>query len=305
MTVFFNDTFTEASTGDVALDTHVPETGTGWTGTDAGAAGVLKLDRSNDDVKASTGTGHGVISDSVPANNYEVSCSGRTGSTGSNRYGVILRWDEPGDNGYEGRIRGDGVWEIREVTAGVATVLNSGNVSAVVGSFSVATNYTIMVRARGTSLKLFINGTLAGSATNGNWTGGSVGITCSGTAPRITSFSADSILPIGITGVTPDSGTTAGGDTINLLFSEEPKVPFTVTFGGGSATSITYAGPGAPPNELWTCVNPAHAAGTVDVVITGSDEETITLANEFTYTSSGGGGSSGSQINLSLLGVGA
>lgn len=185
---FFSDTFTEGS--NVNLDAHTPDTGTGWTGTDAGN-GVLAIDAVNDHLRSTTGTGHAVITDDVDCDDYTVTASARTGSTGSNRVGPLTRWDEPNDSGYEGRVTGSGNWEIRRVDNGSATELTSGSVATLLGSFSVNTFYAIELRSEGSTHTIWINDTLADSVEDATYGSGKPGITVSGTNPRATSLTME------------------------------------------------------------------------------------------------------------------
>ena len=55
----------------------------------------------------------------------------------------------------------------------------------------------------------------------------------------------------------------------------------TVTFGGDPATDVTFVSA-----TSITCTTPAHAAGSVDVVVTNTDNQPGTMTNGFTYSAS-------------------
>jgi Glycosyl hydrolases family 16/IPT/TIG domain len=87
-----------------------------------------------------------------------------------------------------------------------------------------------------------------------------------------------------LSGISPTSGTTAGGTPVTITgtgFLAGATVAFGTTAASGvtvvSATSIT-------------ATTPAHAAGAVNVVVTNTDAQSGTLTNGYTYTSSSGGG---------------
>ena len=59
----------------------------------------------------------------------------------------------------------------------------------------------------------------------------------------------------------------------------------TVSFGGTAATNVVVAS-----STSITATTPAHAAGAVNVVVTNTDNQSVTATNGYTYTSSTGGG---------------
>jgi hypothetical protein len=82
-----------------------------------------------------------------------------------------------------------------------------------------------------------------------------------------------------VTSVSPASGTTSGGFAVTLAganFATNGTV--TVTFGGTAATNVTVVG-----GTSLIAIAPAHAAGTVSVVVTNPDGQAGTLVNGFTY----------------------
>jgi hypothetical protein len=66
----------------------------------------------------------------------------------------------------------------------------------------------------------------------------------------------------------------------------------TVKLGGTTATNVTVNS-----SSTITATTPAHAAGTVDVVVTNSDGQSGTLSGGYTYTSASGGAVSFVQVN--------
>ncbi len=80
-----------------------------------------------------------------------------------------------------------------------------------------------------------------------------------------------------VTGITPAAGGTAGGTTV-ILSGAQLQAGATVTFGDASAcvTAVT--------STSITVTAPAHAAGTVDIVVTNPDGQRQTLAGQYTYS---------------------
>jgi hypothetical protein len=88
------------------------------------------------------------------------------------------------------------------------------------------------------------------------------------TAPTSTSPSA--------TGAAPHSGQTSGGMPVTIGGSNF-VTGATVTFAGVAATNVVVT-----PTSI-TAMTPAHAAGTVDVVVKNPDGQTGTIAQGFIY----------------------
>jgi len=83
-----------------------------------------------------------------------------------------------------------------------------------------------------------------------------------------------------VSAVSPTSGTTAGGTTVAVTGTG--FLPGAgVSFGGTAATSVTVNS-----GSSITATTASHAAGTVNVVVTNSDNQSGTLANGFTYSTS-------------------
>ncbi len=79
--------------------------------------------------------------------------------------------------------------------------------------------------------------------------------------------------------VTPASGPIAGGTTITIQGSDFVNGA-TVSVGGTAATGVTFVS-----STTLNAVTPAHAAGTVPVMVTNPDGRSGTLTTGFTYNS--------------------
>lgn len=85
----------------------------------------------------------------------------------------------------------------------------------------------------------------------------------------------------------PNFGTALGGALVTLTGNFFVSGA-TVTFGGSSATSVTVVN-----STTITCLTPAHAVGTVSLVITNPDTQAVTLTNGYIYFAGGGLGTMG------------
>ena len=81
-----------------------------------------------------------------------------------------------------------------------------------------------------------------------------------------------------LTGISPSSGTAAGGTAVTITGTGF-QAGATVTLGGTPATGVT-----AVSSTSITATTAAHGAGAVDVVVTNSDAQAGTLTQGFTYT---------------------
>ncbi len=89
-------------------------------------------------------------------------------------------------------------------------------------------------------------------------------------------YTYDRVAPT-VTTVGPTSGATTGG-TLTTLKGTEFAQGATVLFGGVAATSVMVSG-----TTSLTAVTPAHAAGSVDVVVRNTDGLQGTRTRAFTY----------------------
>ena len=87
-----------------------------------------------------------------------------------------------------------------------------------------------------------------------------------------------------VASITPNTGPAAGGTSVTITGTG--FLPgATVNLGGTPATGVTVVS-----GTSITATAPAHAAGTVNVMVSNSDAQNGTLNNAYTYTGSGGGG---------------
>ncbi|MFN3778955.1 MAG: IPT/TIG domain-containing protein [Brevundimonas aurantiaca] len=86
--------------------------------------------------------------------------------------------------------------------------------------------------------------------------------------------------PPAITSVSPGSGSTAGGTSVTLSGTGFSSSGNSVVIGGVSAT------PSAESSTSITFTTPAHAAGSVDIVVTTADGQSVTSTNAYTYVAS-------------------
>ena len=83
-----------------------------------------------------------------------------------------------------------------------------------------------------------------------------------------------------VTSISPTSGSTSGGTSVTITgtgFSSGA----TVSLGGTAATNVTVVS-----STSITATTAAHAAGTVNVVVTNTDSQSDTLTNGYTYSAS-------------------
>lgn len=86
-----------------------------------------------------------------------------------------------------------------------------------------------------------------------------------------------------VTSCSPDSGSDLGGDLVTVTGTGFTSTISSVTFGGMSATMVTYISA-----TMLTCLSPAHDAGAVNVIVTNSDSQTGTGTGVYTYSSLSG-----------------
>ena len=86
------------------------------------------------------------------------------------------------------------------------------------------------------------------------------------------------VTPLAVTGVSPASGPTAGGNTVTITGTDLTNVSL-VNFGSTRATSFTV-----DSDTQITAVAPAGTAGTVDVLVfNGTDTSPPSAADQYTY----------------------
>ena len=106
--------------------------------------------------------------------------------------------------------------------------------------------------------------------------GGVSGQMTGGEAPQIQT--EDFLFDLVVTGVSPTTGTAAGGTAITITGSSFMDGAV-VELGGVACTSIVVVGP-----TTITAVTPAHATGLVACVVTNPSTESYSLPNAFTFT---------------------
>ncbi|HKP11437.1 MAG TPA: IPT/TIG domain-containing protein, partial [Blastocatellia bacterium] len=101
----------------------------------------------------------------------------------------------------------------------------------------------------------------------------------SATAQSMADFFDTSASPTpSVSGVTPNTGPTAGGTSVTISGSGF-TAGATVMIGGAPATNVSVNG-----SATITAVTPAHAAGAVSVAVTNTNGLSGTLVNGFTYS---------------------
>ena len=80
-----------------------------------------------------------------------------------------------------------------------------------------------------------------------------------------------------VTGIAPSAGPASGGTSVTIVGANF-RSGAAVSFGGTAATGVTVTS-----STTITATTPAHAAATVNVVVTNSDSQSGTLANGYTY----------------------
>src|SRR6185295_3815829 len=84
--------------------------------------------------------------------------------------------------------------------------------------------------------------------------------------------------PPSVSSITPDTGPATGGTSVTITGSNF-VAGASVRIGGTLATNVTVTN-----GTSLTATTPAHAAGTVSVMVTNPDAQSGTLASAFTYT---------------------
>jgi hypothetical protein len=99
----------------------------------------------------------------------------------------------------------------------------------------------------------------------------------SGSSPVVSADQFTYVDPPAVTGLVPAAGTTAGGTTVTVSGTGFTGAT-TVSFGGTAATFFVSS-----PTQI-TATSPAHAAGTVDVRVTGPyGTSPVVSADQFVY----------------------
>ena len=86
-------------------------------------------------------------------------------------------------------------------------------------------------------------------------------------------------LPLSVSAIAPNIGSTAGGDLLIRITGSGFRVGARITLGGVSLPGFVINGTTIAPTTLI----PPHAAGTVDVTVSNADGQSATIINGFTY----------------------
>ncbi len=194
----------------------------------------------------------------VPAGTF----GGHSGAAGENS---VVRWTAPAA----------GQWQISGAFTGVDQAPTTTDVAVLIGGIEQfsgnVTAYNVpqsFVLRRSLNLGDVVELTVGYG--NGNYLDDSTGI-----AATITPLTGPVVT---VTGIAPAIGSPAGGQSVTISGTNF-HAGAGVTFDGVAATSITVVN-----TSTITATTPAHAAGTVDVVVTHPDSADATLTNGYVYS---------------------
>jgi len=167
--------------------------------------------------------------------------------------------------------------------------LQAGGTSVTIGGANFKPGATVTIGGVAATNVVIVNDTTITATTPAHAAGlVNVAVINSGPQPGTLAngYSYSTGLAPTITGIAPATGSAAGGLTTTITGTNF-LVGATVSFGGASGpVTLTSA-------TSMTVTTPAHAAGTVDVVLANPDLQTVTRTGGFTFTaitSTGGGG---------------
>jgi len=105
-----------------------------------------------------------------------------------------------------------------------------------------------------------------------------LGTTGCGSSSTSSSMVTPTVVPLlSITSLSPSVGSTGGATQVRITGA---SLGTTVTFGGIPVQGRFFVG-----NPTMYLSTPAHAAGTVDVVVSGQSSQSVTLTGAYTYAS--------------------
>ena len=191
--IISTDTFTESGSGDILLNTHTSDSGSGWLDSETASSALINLDRTNDHIKSTnSATAIAYVTQTLCSENYSATLNAAVNAVGgAHRIGVVVHYASSIDIGYEGRITGPGAWEIRRRDVGAQVILGSGTISG----FSSSTFYDIKLESEDDVYSLYLDDVLQGSRGDSTYTGaGNVGVLISESAARGNTFES-SYLP--------------------------------------------------------------------------------------------------------------
>ncbi|GAA4730511.1 pectate lyase family protein [Phytohabitans rumicis] len=187
-----------------------------------------------------------------------------TGFNGSNRFTGLIARAQSSSNYYALVITSSGGVQLVKRAGGSPIVLGSGAGAGGTGTWS-----TLRLEAAGTSLRGYVNGALAVSATDSAFSSGRAGI-----AASYASVTVDDVLVETVSGTPPTPGPTSGGPT--LPPTEPPLDPSAPPIGFASVNVLgqngTTGGAGGPTvtvdtaSELLTAI---AQAGPLNIRVSG------------------------------------
>lgn len=158
----------------------------------------------------------------------------------------------------------------------------AGGTSVTIGGTGFVSGATVTIGGVAAT-NVVVVGSTSITATTPSHTAGAADVvvtnsdTQSGTLSGGYTFSSPNPAPT-VTGISPASGTTAGGTAVTISGTGFLSGA-TVSIGGTAATSVVVVG-----STSITATTPAHGTGAVNVVVTNTDAQSGTLTNGFTYT---------------------
>jgi hypothetical protein len=190
----------------------------------------------------------------------------------------------------EGSVGPTGCYNVPVVMSlGPASGVTDGGDSVTIsGSFFAPTAKVLFGGAEATSVVVSADGTHITALTPAHAIG-TVDVTIDNNDGHVRRFATldqaftyqGAAVPLTVSGLSPASGSIAGGTTVTINGGGFVVGSTNVQFGGVAAGSVTVLS----PTQL-TVVTPAHAAGVVSVVVINGRGGMGTLSNSFTYTDS-------------------
>ncbi|HUK90714.1 MAG TPA: IPT/TIG domain-containing protein, partial [Blastocatellia bacterium] len=162
----------------------------------------------------------------------------------------------------------------------------SGGVAVTISGSGFQSGLTVMIGgAQAGSVSVMNSSTVSAMTPPGQ--PGTVGVSVTNpdgqAASMASAYTYVQAPPPSIASVSPNSGNTAGGDSVGISGSNFQSGA-TVTFGTAAATNVVVQN-----SSTVSVVTPPNSAGAVNVTVTNPDGQSATLASGFTYSSSGSG----------------
>jgi glucose/arabinose dehydrogenase len=156
----------------------------------------------------------------------------------------------------------------------------SGGTPVTIGGTGFLTGATVTLGGTAATGVVVVNSTTI-TATTGAHAAGTVNVVVTNTDAQtgtLTNGYTYSATAPTVTSISPTSGPAAGGTPVTITGTNFVSGA-TVTLGGTAATSVVVVS-----STTITATTAAHAAGTVNVVVTNTDTQSGTLINGYTYT---------------------